>query len=147
MRRVNPRAAGVTLVEILVVLVILSIALSVVVPTVGKTYENWVLRSTGRRAAALFRYGEETARRYGANVACYQHNQTLVLSRSGSIIKTLEIPASITVQPQEPKGAFFLPTGQIVASEPFVLQNRRGRKVRVEFGPMPGQVGLKEQAE
>src|SRR5262245_18278282 len=136
MRKLERRAAGINLVETLVVLVILGRTLSLVGPSLGNTYDNWLVQLTGRRAAALFRFAEATARRNAADVACYLHDQTLILSRGQSVLRKLEIPGSITMQPHEPKGAFFLATGQIVASEDFVLQNRRGRKVVIEFGPM-----------
>src|SRR3954470_16968537 len=88
---------GVTLVELLVVLVILSIALSIVVPSLGKSYEAWTLRSTGGRAVALFRFASDTARRDGVDVAAYYNDHKLVLLRNGSIFKELDIPPAITV--------------------------------------------------
>ena len=136
---------GVTLVELLVVLVILSIALSIVVPSMSNSYENWALRSTGRRTVALFRFASDAARRDGTEIAGYYDDHRLVLLRKGSMFKELAIPTSITVRPERPKGAVFMTTGQIVTPEPFVLESARGRKVTVEFGPLPGQVGLKEE--
>jgi hypothetical protein len=41
----------------------------------------------------------------------------------------------------------FLSTGQIIATEPFVLENARGRKMRIEVGPLPGEVHSKEEAK
>src|SRR5947209_7971865 len=57
--------SGITLVELLVVLVILSIALSVVGPSMGNSYENWTLRSAGQKTVALFRFASDVARRDG----------------------------------------------------------------------------------
>ena len=136
---------GVTLVEILVVLVIISIALSIVFPSLGNTYENWTLRSTARQAAALFRLASETARRDGAVVSCYYGEHNLVFFRAGSILKELAIPASMTVRPQKPQGAVFLPSGQILAPEKFTFENGRGRKMTIAFGPMAGQISTREE--
>jgi len=136
--------AGVTLMELLFVLVILSIALTTVAPSMANSYENWKLRSAGQRTVALFRFASDVARRDGTDLAGYYSDHRVVLLRNGSIFKQLDIPASITVRPERPRGAVFLPTGQIIVSEPFVLENDRGRRVIVETGPLPGQVHSKE---
>ena len=135
---------GVTLIELLVVLVIISIALSIIVPSVGQSYDKWTLRSTAQRTVALFRFASDTARRDGIDVVCYYRDHSLVLLRGGSVFKELPIPTSVTVRPEKPQGAVFLTTGQIIASEQFVLANERGRKVTIKFGPLPGQVASLE---
>ena len=135
---------GVTLVELLVVLVIVSIALAAVVPSLGNSYENWLLRSAGRRTVALFRYASDAARREGADLLGYYENHRLVLLRKGSVFKELKIPESITVRPEKPAVAAFLRTGQVVVQEPFVLENNRGRRFVVETGPLPGEVRSRE---
>src|SRR5437016_2784707 len=119
---------GVTLIELLVVLVVLSIALSIVVPSLGNTYETWVLRSVSRKTVALFRLASDTARHDGRDIAGYFDDHRFVLLRNGSVIKEMEIPASLVVSPIKPQGAVFLPTGQIFSSQQFVLENSRGRK-------------------
>ena len=143
----NIRAAGqkgVTLVELLVVLVIISIVLGLTAPSMGRSYENWTLRTAGRRTVAFFRMASDVARRDGTDVAGYYADHRITLLRNGSVFRELEIPASIAVRPGKPLGAVFLPTGQIIASEPFVLENERGRQMVVEVGPLPGQVTSKE---
>ena len=143
--RVSSRDRGVTLVEILVVLVIMAIALSIVTPSLGNTYQNWMLRSTGRRAAALFRFAADAARQYGTDIACYYSGHNLVALRNGSVVKRLDIPVFISVQPEKSNGIFALPTGQIVGAERVVLQTDRGRKLTIKFGPLPGQVRTTEE--
>ena len=138
---------GITLVELLVVMVILSMALALVVPSMTNSYENWVLRSAGRRTVALFRLASDVARRDGSQMAAYYKNSRIVLLRNTSVYKELEIPASITVHPEQPAGAVFLPSGQIVVSEPFVFENSRGRKMIVQVGPLLGQVSATEATE
>jgi prepilin-type N-terminal cleavage/methylation domain-containing protein len=135
---------GVTLVELLVVLVVLSIALSIVIPSLGNSYDTWVLRSNSRKAVALFRFASDTARRNGSDIAGYYDDHRLVLLRNGTILREIEIPASVIVSPKKPRGAVFLSTGQIVSSQQFVLENNRGRRASITFGPLPGQVGLVE---
>jgi hypothetical protein len=95
---------------------------------------------------ALFRFASDVARRDGSDVAAYYADHRLVLVRNGLTFKELEIPSSITVRPEKPRAAVFLPTGQIIASEPFVIGNERGRKMIVEIGPLPGQIHSKEVA-
>lgn len=135
---------GITLVELLVVMVILSIALGIVAPSMANSYQSWQLRSAGRRTAALFRFASDLARREGTDLASYYSDHRFVVLRKGSVLRTLEIPASISVKPEKPRGAVFLPTGQILASEPFVMENERGRRMVVTIGPLPGQVSSKE---
>lgn len=135
---------GITLVELLVVLVILSMALALVVPSLGKSYENWTLRSAGRHTVALFRFASDVAHRDGTDLAGYYENHRIVVVRNGSIYKELKIPTSITVRPDKPRGVVFLHTGQLIAPEPFVMENERGRRFTVEVGPLPGQVQSKE---
>ena len=136
-----------TLVELLVVMVVISIALAIVAPSMSNGYENWVLRSAGRRTVAFFRFASDIARRDGIEVAGYYADHRFVLSRDGSILKQLEIPQTIRVRPERPRGAVFLPTGQIIAVEPYVLENERGRKMTVEIGPLPGQVRSEESIQ
>jgi prepilin-type N-terminal cleavage/methylation domain-containing protein len=143
----NSGQTGVTLVELLVVMVILSVALTIVTPSMTRSYDAWTLRSTGQRTVALFRFASDAARRDGKNIAGYYSNHRLVLLRDNSILKEVEIPPSITIQPEKPGGAVFLSSGQIVETQPFVLQNDRGRKITVEVGPLPGQVALKENTQ
>ena len=136
--------AGVTLIELLVVMVILSIALGITIPSMTNSYQNWILRSAGHQTVALFRFASDVARREGTDVAGYYSEHRFVLVRRGSILKELDVPTSITVRPEKPRGAVFLPTGQILTAEPFVLENERGRRVIVQIGPLPGQVSSKE---
>lgn len=137
---------GVTLVELLIVLVILSIALSIVLPALNKGYESWLLRTSGQRIAALFRSASDTARREGVEIAGYCEDDRLVLLRKGAIYRELTLPMSIGVSPQKPGGVVFLPTGQILSSDTFVLASTAGRKATIVFGPLPGEVSLKEGA-
>ena len=145
LRAVSQR--GVTLIELVVVLVILSIALSVVIPSIGNSYDSWALRSAARHTVAFFRQASDSARREGIDLALYYDDHRLLLFRNGSRYKELGISESISVQPQKPNGAVLLSTGQIVSTEQFVLENTHGRKAFVVFGPLPGQVELKEKTE
>jgi prepilin-type N-terminal cleavage/methylation domain-containing protein len=138
--------SGITLVELLVVMVILSIALGITVPSMARSYQNWVLRSAGRRTAALFRFASDFARKDGTDLVGYYADHRFILLRKGTVLKELPIPSSINVRPQKPQGALFLFTGQILATEPFVLENDRGRRMTVSVGPFPGQVTFAETA-
>ena len=138
---------GITLVELLVVLAIVSVTLSIVIPSLGTAYESWTLRSTGRRAAAFFRLASDTARREGTDIAAYYADHRLTLLRNGVVYRELEVPPIVQISPQKPGGAIFMRTGQIVATGQFVLENSRGRKSLIDFGPLPGQVVLKESSE
>jgi len=137
--------SGVTLVELLAVMVILSISLAVVVPSMSKHYESWIIRAAGHRTVALFRLASDTARRGGTTVAAYYADHRFVLLRRGSILRDLQLPESIMVHPDSPYAVVFLPSGQIVAPEAFVLENSQGRKVVVEFGSSRAEITIKEE--
>ncbi|MBI4471640.1 MAG: type II secretion system protein, partial [Acidobacteria bacterium] len=139
--------AGITLVEVLVVMVILSIALSIVAPSISNGYERWSLRSTGRRVLAVFRSASYTARRDGFNLAGYYQDHRLVLVRDGSVVERVEIPDSITVRQERSGAVIFLSSGQIIGNQEFVLENGRGRRVRIRFGPIPGQLSMMEEEQ
>jgi prepilin-type N-terminal cleavage/methylation domain-containing protein len=143
-RRDRSGQSGVTLIELLVVMVVLSVGLAVVVPSTTNSYDNWMLRTAGKRTVAFFRYASDTARKRGVEVAGYYANGRFTLVDQGVVLRQLQIPERIAVQPGKPRGAVFLPTGQILTSEPFVLENDRGRKIVVEVGPLPGQVQSRE---
>jgi hypothetical protein len=96
---------------------------------------------------ALFRFASDTARRDGSDITGYYDDHRIVLLRNGSIFREMVIPASVLISPEKPRGVIFLSTGQIVFSQQFVLENSRGRKASITFGPLPGQVGLKEGSE
>jgi type II secretory pathway pseudopilin PulG len=133
-------------VELLVVMVVIAIALSIVTPTMTNSYDAWQLRSTGRQLLALLRFASENARNGAGSVACYYKDGQLIVSRDGTAVRTLEVPSAITVAPQAPNGALFLPTGQMLSSAEFTLTNQRGRKIAIRSGPLYGQISLIEGA-
>jgi prepilin-type N-terminal cleavage/methylation domain-containing protein len=135
---------GVTLVELLVVLVIMAVALSMVSPSMSNSYENWQLRSTGRQVLATLRFASQTARREAVNLTGFYRDHQFFVIRNGVIVKQIDIPESVTLEPAAPLGAAFLPTGQILAAQEFTLTNKRGRKMTIRFGPMAGQLSLSE---
>jgi prepilin-type N-terminal cleavage/methylation domain-containing protein len=144
-RRRSAADRGLTLVEVLVVMVIVAIALGVTAPSMANAYDNWILRSAGRSAAAMFRQASDVARREGAELTGYYANGRVMIAKNGKIERELEIAPSIKVQPEKPRGVVFLPTGQIVASEPFTFENSRGRRLIVEIDPLPGRLVVREE--
>ena len=130
--------------ELLVVLVITAIALSIVTPSLSNSYEAWRLRSIGGQAIAMLRFASQTARRDATNVAFYYSDHQFKVIRNGTILKVLDVPATITVEPAAPQGAVFLPTGQMVVSAELTLSNQRGRKMIIRSGPLLGQIRLLE---
>jgi len=147
MRARCARDSGVTLVELLVVLVIVSTALTIVTPSMIKSYDNWVLRSTGQKAVALFRFASDAARHEGSDIAVYYTDHRFMLLKNHAVFRELEIPTSVTVRPEKPEAVVFLTTGQIVApNKAFELENTRGRRVRIQFGDA-SQIRLREAFE
>src|SRR5258707_67554 len=125
---------GVTLVELLVVLVVIGVALSIVAPSMTNSYDAWQLRSTGRELLAILRFAAQNAR--GASLICYYKDGQFVAARDGSVVKKIDIPSSIVVEPKAPRGAMFLPTGQMVSVNEFTLTNQRGKRIVVRSGPL-----------
>ena len=137
---------GVTLVELLVVLVVITVALSFVGPSISNSYENWQLRSTGRQLLAMLRFASQNARNGLGDVICYYKDGELIIAREGSVLRKITVPDSVTVEPQAPRGAMFLQTGQMLTSQDFTLTNPRGRRMTIQSGPLYGQIRLIEGA-
>ena len=137
---------GVTLVELLVVLVVITVALSIVGPSISNSYENWQLRTTGRQLLAMLRFASQNARGGVSSVVCYYKDGELIVARDGSVLKRLPVPGSVNVEPQAPGGAMFLQTGQMLAPHNFTLTNSHGRRMTIRSGPLFGQISLIEGA-
>jgi prepilin-type N-terminal cleavage/methylation domain-containing protein len=145
MRRAGEQ--GVTLIELLVVLIVVSMALAIVVPSMSNSYTAWALRSSARKALVLFRLGSDIARKEGTDIAASYADHKIVLTRNGSTIRQLPIPESVTVKPEQPGGVVFLPSGQMIATQPFVFESIRGKKLTIRFGPVIGQISSEDATQ
>ena len=148
--------AGVTLLELLVVIVLSSVLLAVVFPSVGAGLRTLELRSAAQRLAASARYAREQAihrqRFYELEIDAEAGTISVgdlerngpALAGSAQARRSFELPATVRVErisPEESGGAsrrrfLFSPDGAAPAFE-IVLGNDR-RQVVVTSDPLTG---------
>ena len=141
------KTRGVTLLELLVVIVLASVLLAVVFPSVGAGLRTLELRSAAQRLAASARYARDQAvhrqRFYALEIDATARTVT-VTDFAGESRRSFELPASVRVErilPEETRDEstrrfLFSPDGNAPAFE-IVLGNDR-RQVAVRSNPLTG---------
>lgn len=137
---------GITLIELVVVMVLISLGLAIVGPSVTAGYENLVLQTTGRRVASAFRSSKLEARERQIPIAAVFRPQAVVFLEDGRVLRELSLPAQVRVQSIGSFPTFvFLPTGQVLGPAAVELVNSRGRTTRIVIGPAIGSVRIEEK--
>jgi prepilin-type N-terminal cleavage/methylation domain-containing protein len=137
-------ASGVTLIELLIVMAILSLAAAFVGPAVGAGLDNMALRSAGSRVVSVFRQVQAQARRGEGTLAVRASGANLKLVTSDGAVRTVELDPDVRLGGPEGATYLFMGTGQIVGPGRLTLENRRGRQIWLVLGPFPGQIGVDE---
>jgi general secretion pathway protein H len=155
MKRIRKEAAGVTLIEMLVVITLASILLAIVFPSVGSGLGTLELRSAATRLAAAARYARDQA------VYRQQIFQLEIDSQSGAVaVENLEgakanryqLPESVHIQEVLPaedgrtdsvRRFFFLPDGGAPEFQ-VILANSR-RQIAVIGDPLTGTAKVEER--
>jgi prepilin-type N-terminal cleavage/methylation domain-containing protein len=136
---------GITLVELLVVMVLIAIIGSLVAPSVAAALENLSLETTASQLAAQFRKAQAQARITQTAVAAVYSGREFRFLKGPDPIGTFSLPASISVALEEGASTFvLLPSGQVAGPARFELLNRHGRKVVVELGLLSGIRALRD---
>jgi general secretion pathway protein H len=155
MERKQTKAAGVTLMEVLVVVAIASVLLAIVFPAVGSGLGTLELQSAATRLAAASRYARDQAV-YRQRTFRLEIDPVAgvfsVADMDGSGERSYELPPSVQVEavlPQEElttaprRGLLFFPDGSAPAFE-VVLTNTR-RQVAVVGDPLTGTARVVER--
>lgn len=141
MYRSSGSSRGVTLIELLAVMVLLAAMTALVAPAFSRSLDTFTLRSSGRRLAAEFRRAQLESRLLHVRVwAVYKDNQ-FIFYKNDAVTRVFEMPAGLKVeQAEKPLVYSFLSSGQIVGPSTIALSNARGRKGVLRLGGMLGAV-------
>jgi prepilin-type N-terminal cleavage/methylation domain-containing protein len=144
------RNSGFTMLELLLVLVLITLVLAVVYPSLSRGSSAIRLRAAGRDIMNTFRYARDKAvtEQIGIKVAVDREKQKLILTNYlGDGARTYIMPGDIRIQHIALGGneivqdsgmiVRFLPNGSCDSAE-VLLQNDKGAWLRVFTDPMTG---------
>jgi len=144
-RRPGLREAGVTLLELVIVLALLSLAVSLVAPRFGRWSEEWTLRSAAERVAQTARYAHTRAlfeqTYYVVEIEPATH-QVRVLNPASGFFRGYVLPPGLTIEdgespPPSVVRILFPPSG-VVEERNLWLSNRRRSRYRVHVSFLLG---------
>jgi type II secretory pathway pseudopilin PulG len=135
----------VTLLELVVVLAILSLAVSLVAPRFGNWSDEWTLRSTAERVAQTVRYARTRAlfeqSYYVVEIEPGAH-LVRVFNPASGFLRGFALPRGVTVDdgeyPPPPVVRLLLPPSGVVEERNLWVTNRRGSKFRIHVNFMLG---------
>ena len=141
----TPRASGITLIEMLVVMVLLSLAAAFVGPAVGSGLDGMALRSTGRRLVSVFRQAQAEARMSQETMAARVESGQVSFLTTADSIRTVELNSTIRIGDGQASTYLFLGSGHILGPERLEIQHENGRSAAIVLGPSPGRVRFVEE--
>jgi type II secretory pathway pseudopilin PulG len=135
----------VTLLELVIVLAILSLAVSLVAPRFGNWSDEWALRSAAERVAQTVRYARARAlfeqSYYVVEIEPGAH-LVRVFNPTSGFLRGFALPRGVTVDdgkdPSPPVVRLLLPPSGVVEERNLWLSNRRGSKFRIHVDFMLG---------
>jgi prepilin-type N-terminal cleavage/methylation domain-containing protein len=144
-RHPGSQEAGVTLLELVLVLAILSLAVSLVAPRFGNWSDEWTLRSAAEGVAQTVRYARTRAlfeqSYYVVEIEPGAH-LVRVFNPASGFLRAFALPRGVTVEDGEnPPPAvvrLLLPPSGVVEERNLWLSNRRGSKFRVHVNFLLG---------
>jgi type II secretion system protein H len=141
--------AGITLLEMLVVVTLVGLLAAVTAPAVGSGIETVKLRSSAERLASTMRLARERAvrtRHYQQVTVDPQTRRVELRDLEGDYARAWEIPETIAVQLKQPLFLQFAPDGGVPELH-VELQNSRRRMVSVEMDAFTALPSVKEVAQ
>ncbi len=139
------REAGVTLLELVIVLLIISLGVSLVAPRFGNWSDAWTLRSAAERVAQTVRYARTRAlfeQSYYVMEIEPATRLVRVFNPASGFLRGFTLPRDVTVDDGEnPPPAvvrLLLPPSGVVEERDLWLSNRRGSKFRIHVDFMLG---------
>jgi prepilin-type N-terminal cleavage/methylation domain-containing protein len=146
-------AAGVTLLELLVVLTILSLLAGLVAPRMGPWLDNWRLRSAADRIAQTLRYARTRAlfeQHFYVVEILPEKNLVRILQPNTAFVREVALPEGIQVQTDERQPApgapevirFILPPSGEVEEKNLWLRNEHGQTIKVHCDFLLGSPGV-----
>lgn len=142
--------AGVTLLELIVVLIIMSLMVGLVLPRAGNWMDSWKLRSAAERIAQTIRDARTRAiyeqRYYVVELEPLASRVRMIDLESG-LVREYELPAGIRVNPGDgapSSDAFRMVISPSGGAEQRTLRllNRQGREIDVHIDFLLGTPGI-----
>lgn len=139
------RAAGVTLVELLVVMAIVGITLGVVGPRITTGLDGLALTTSGQRLAAAMKSARNLARSNQRTVYVNYSGNRFEFIRGDQTVRVVELGSGVQVNmPATTMNLAFLNTGQIVGPNRLELKSDRGRRGTLILRSFPGIIQWSE---
>jgi len=148
--------AGVTLLELVVVLTILSLLVSLVAPRVGRSVDRWKLRSAAERVAQIMSYARTRAlyeRQYYVVEIGSEGNQVRLLGPSSGLVREYALPSDIRWEWEgesrlaSPRTHLVFSPSGTVEERTFWLRNRQGDRVKIHLSFLLGSPGVEYAAQ
>jgi len=143
-----------TLVELVVVLAILSLAVSLVAPRFGNWSEEWTLRGAAERVAQTVRYARARAlfeQSYYVVEIEPATRLVRVLNPASGFSREFTLPRGVNINdgeyPAPPVLRLLLPPSGVVEGTNLWLSNRRGSKFRVHVDFLLGTPAIEAVRE
>jgi len=138
---------GVTLIELVVVLVIVAIAISLAAPSLISAAGKFGLASAGRRIVSTIRATRNEARAGQQELLAVLTDGELLVDRgNGKPTSVMHLPKGVRIPTESiPATYTLLPSGQILGPQRIELIFNDRYRVFVVLGPGPGAVKLEEQ--
>jgi type II secretory pathway pseudopilin PulG len=135
----------VTLLELVIVLAILSLAVSLVAPRFGNWSDEWTLRGAAERVAQTVRYARTRAlfeqSYYVVEIEPGAH-MVRVFNPASGFLRGFALPRGVTVDdgenPPPPVVRLLLPPSGVVEERNLWVTNRRGSKFRIHVNFLLG---------
>ena len=152
-RRLKRQAAGMTLLELVVVITILSLMAGLVAPHLGPWLEAWKLRSSAERVAQTFRYARSRAlfeQHFYVVEILPQQNLVRLLQPDSTVIREFYLPEGIQITSDEEERtlrtrefvSFIFPPSGEVEEKNLWLRNSEGRTVKIHLDFLLGSPGV-----
>ncbi len=144
------RDAGVTLLELLIVLALMSMLVGLLAPRIGRATDNWRLRRAGERVAQILRYARTRALyegRYYVVEIQPQENRVRLLGASSGFVREYQLPRDVRFGEEASPASFsvmrliFSPSGA-VDERTLWLRNRHGSEVKIHLNLLLGRPGV-----
>ena len=137
--------AGVTLLELVIVLVLLSLAVSLVAPRFGNWTDEWMLRSAAERVAQTLRYARTRAiyeQSYYVVEIDPKARLVRVLNPGSNFSREFTLPLGVRVEDRESLSSSVLrllvPPSGVMGERNLWLSNRRGSTFRIHIDLLQG---------
>ncbi len=142
--------AGMTLLELVIVIALLSLMAGIVAPRTARWIDDWRLRSAAEHIAQTVRYAHVRAlyerRYYLVEVRPGQH-QVLVGEPVSGFVRQWALPSDVQVAEEDnpvpsPVLRLILPPSGAVEERTLWLRNRQGKKVKLHLDFLVGTAGV-----